>query len=343
MPDQPKDLKEFVGGTHTTVREFVVEAGKVEEFARAVHDDNAVYRDPDAADRQGFNRIPAPLTFTRTGTFPRYQTDESVDLGFRPEYVVHGGHAYEYERPVFVGDVLTGETTLVDISERKGQRGGMMTIAEVETVYHDQSGERTLTERATVIETDGSIDESADRPPIDGRATDDKQGSSESERAPRSPTRKSADGTDLEPTVPDPVRAGDLQAGDTAPEVTVGPLKRNDFVRYAGASGDFNPIHYDESYARATGNPGVFGQGMFTAGIAAHTVADWLGLAAIRTFEVRFQSRVWPEDMITASAEVTDIEATGANECIESDVEVSCADGEIVLTGRATALLSTTR
>jgi peroxisomal enoyl-CoA hydratase 2 len=343
VSDRPEGLEELVGKAHTTVREFVVEAGKIEEFARAIHDDNAVYYDRDVAANQGFDGVPAPLTFTRTATFPRYQTDESVDLGFRPEYVVHGGRVYEYERPVFVGDVLTGETTLVDISERKGQRGGVMTIAELETVYHDRSGERILAELATVIETNGAIDESANRPAIDDRTPDDGRNSNKSERPPRSLAEEAADDTDSGLTVPDPAQAGNLRTGDTASEVTIGPLERRDFVRYAGASGDFNPIHYDEPYARAAGNPRVFGQGMFTAGVAAHAVADWFGLYNVKTFGIRFQSRVWPEDVITASVEVTDIETTGTKERIESDVEVTRADSEIVLTGRATALLPTTR
>jgi peroxisomal enoyl-CoA hydratase 2 len=66
------DLREHVGEPRTTVEGFAVEAGKVEEFARAVGDDNPVHRDANAATGQGFDRVPAPLTFTRTSTFPRY-------------------------------------------------------------------------------------------------------------------------------------------------------------------------------------------------------------------------------------------------------------------------------
>jgi peroxisomal enoyl-CoA hydratase 2 len=329
------DLRELVGETRTTVEGFAVEAGKIEEFARAVGDDNPIHRDADAATNRGFDGIPAPLTFTRTSTFPRYRTRESVDLGFQPEYVLHGAHAYEYDRPLLAGDVLTGETTFADITEREGQRGGTMTFAEVETVYHDVADERVLAERATVIETDGAVeggsgDSVADR---DDESSDDASHSGASEATAV---------TAAEPTAPDPVTVGDFRVGDTAPEVRVGPLERQDFVRYAGASGDFNPIHYDEPYARAAGNPSVFGQGMFTAGVAAHAVADWFGLAAVRTFEVRFQSRVWPGDTIATTVEATDIESSGADERIECDVSVSRTDGEVVLTGQAAALLPST-
>jgi peroxisomal enoyl-CoA hydratase 2 len=327
-------LCELVGETRTTIEDFTVETGKVEEFARAVSDDNPIHRDADAATSRGFDRVPAPLTFTRTSTFPRYRTEKSVELGFQPEYVLHGAHAYEYDRPLLAGDVLTGETTLTDVTEREGQRGGTMTFAEVETVYRDRSDERVLTERATVIETDGAVEESDE-----GDSVADRDGSTSEDTS-----RSAAGGTtmvaDAEPTAPNPVAAGDLQVGETAPEVSVGPLERQDFVRYTGASGDFNPIHYDEPYALAAGNPSVFGQGMFTAGVAAHAVADWFGLAAVRRFEVRFRSRIWPGDTVATTVGATNVESSGAGERVEADVSVSRTDGEVVLTGRATALLS---
>jgi peroxisomal enoyl-CoA hydratase 2 len=267
----------------------------------------------------------------------RYRTRESVDPGFQPEYVLHGAHAYEYDRLLLAGDVLTGETTLTDVTEREGQRGGMMTFAEVETVYRDRSNERVLTERATVIETGGAVEES-DEVGSDDWAAD--RGDASSDDASHLGASEATAVADIKPRVPDSVAVGDLRVGDTAPEVSVGPLERRDFVRYAGASGDFNPIHYDGPYARAAGNQSVFGQGMFTAGVAAHAVADWFGLAAIQTFEVRFQSRVWPGDTIATTVEVTDIETSGAGERVECDVTVSRTDSEVVLTGQAMALLS---
>ena len=69
----------------------------------------------------------------------------------------------------------------------------------------------------------------------------------------------------------------DWQIGAMGPERCVGPLTRTDFVRYAGASGDFNPIHHDEAFAQAAGFANVFGHGLLTAGILGGFVADWLG------------------------------------------------------------------
>ena len=86
----------------TTVEGFTVEAGKVEEFARAVGDDDPVYRDAAVAEARGFEAVPAPLSFVRTADFPRYRTGREVDLGFRHEHTLHGEQAYEYDRPLVV-------------------------------------------------------------------------------------------------------------------------------------------------------------------------------------------------------------------------------------------------
>jgi acyl dehydratase len=157
------ELESLVGTSVVTVEEFEVEAGKVEEFARALKDDNPAHRDAEAAADQGFESIPAPLTFTRTAYFPRYRPEgvddtRPFDLGMRPEYRVHGEQEYEFERPVRVGDTLTGEVTLVDVYQREGSRGGTMTFAVFETEYRDAEGGLVLTERATTIETEGAIE-----------------------------------------------------------------------------------------------------------------------------------------------------------------------------------------
>jgi acyl dehydratase len=159
-----EELEEMVGETHKTVEDFAIEAGKVEEFARAIKDDNPAHRDETAAADQGFDAVPAPLTFVRTAYFPRYRPEEfdeirPFDLGWRREYSVHGEQEYEFERPLCVGDVLTGEVELADIYQREGSRGGEMTFAEYELRYWDQDDELVLTERQTVIETGGAIDE----------------------------------------------------------------------------------------------------------------------------------------------------------------------------------------
>lgn len=116
-------------------------------------------------------------------------------------------------------------------------------------------------------------------------------------------------------------------------------LQREDFVRYAGASGDFNPIHYDEPHAEAAGNESVFAQGMLTAGIAAGMVSNWFGLENVTSYGVRFQARVFPEDTITVTGEIVDVTTTDATTVVDAKFTVTNQDGNIVLSGSATAEL----
>jgi len=92
-------------------------------------------------------------------------------------------------------------------------------------------------------------------------------------------------------------------------EVVFGPMKREDFKAYADASGDDNPIHQDEEYARNTGAPTVFAMGMLPAGYLAHAVSDWFGGPQhLRRFKVRFTTRSWPGDEIVCTGKVDSIE-----------------------------------
>src|SRR3954463_10563599 len=109
-------------------------------------------------------------------------------------------------------------------------------------------------------------------------------------------------------TVP---RFADLAVGDEAPPIVLENLSRTHFVRYAGASGDFNPMHHDDTIATQVGNPSVFGHGMLTMGLAGRVLTDWFGPESIRRFQVRFAKQVWPGDVLTASATVSAVRDEG--------------------------------
>lgn len=139
-----------------------------------------------------------------------------------------------------------------------------------------------------------------------------------------------------------PVNSNGLQAGDLSPERRVGPITRTDIVRYAGASGDLNPIHHDEAFARNAGYRSVFAHGLLTAGILSAYTTSWLGLAALRKYSVRYVSQVWPGDMLILSGRVTSVEedANGVRQVnCELLVQREAANGQRmdVLTGKAVA------
>jgi acyl dehydratase len=123
----------------------------------------------------------------------------------------------------------------------------------------------------------------------------------------------------------------------TAPApLVVGPLTRTDLVRYQGASGDFNPIHHDETFTRAAGLPAPLSLGMLQAGFMATWATDWLGAAAVRRFRVRFAAPVFPGDTVSCSGRIV-AEYTVDGEP-RVDVELLChkQDGEVAVRGWAT-------
>ena len=124
-----------------------------------------------------------------------------------------------------------------------------------------------------------------------------------------------------------------IALGDSAPPLVVENLTRTHFVRYAGASGDFNPMHHDDTIAAQVGNPSVFGHGMLTAGLMARVVKDWLGPEALRRIQVRFAKQVWPGETLTFTATVTAVH----DDTVDLDLQAANADGEVKLTGTATA------
>ena len=131
-------------------------------------------------------------------------------------------------------------------------------------------------------------------------------------------------------------------------EITVGDeqrtefpaLSRTMFVKYAGASGDFNPMHHDDTIATQVGNPSVFGHGMLTMGLAARVVKDWFGPEAIRKFQVRFSKQVWPGDVLTCTAVVTGKREENGEHLVDVDIKVANQDGVESVSGAATAAVS---
>jgi acyl dehydratase len=128
-----------------------------------------------------------------------------------------------------------------------------------------------------------------------------------------------------------------VTAGDRAPERVHGPVTRSDLVRYAGAGGDFNPIHHDEQFARDAGLETVFAMGMFHAGLLSRLVARWLGLANVRSFGVRFTGQVWPGDTLTFGGVVDRIYDQDGVRLADCSFSVTRQTGDVAVTATATA------
>ncbi len=124
-----------------------------------------------------------------------------------------------------------------------------------------------------------------------------------------------------------------VNVGDEIPRFVVEGVTRPDFVRYAGASGDFVPLHYDQTFVEAAGIPTVFAQGMFTAGLLSKALTDWAGIGNVRNFKVRFATRVWPGDLVACTGKVTGKREQNGEKIVEGELIVSNQKGEAAIRG----------
>ena len=131
-----------------------------------------------------------------------------------------------------------------------------------------------------------------------------------------------------------------LSVGTSRQAVVVDDLTRTQLVMYAGASGDYNPLHTDEVFAtKVAGFPGVFAHGMLTMALTGKALTDWVGDGRLRTFGVRFRGQVWPGDTLTTSVTVCALDEVDGHPVADLDVVTTNQAGDVVLSGSASARL----
>lgn len=132
--------------------------------------------------------------------------------------------------------------------------------------------------------------------------------------------------------------ASSLKVGDTHSEEIVNDLTRTQIVQYAGASGDYNPLHSDDVFTKeVAGYPGVFAHGMLTMGMTGKMLTNYVGDERLTEYGVRFTSQVFPGATLTATAEVTAIREADGEHLVDLAVTTVDHEGATVLTGNATA------
>ncbi len=272
----------FIGREFAASTPFLVGREHIRQFARAIGDPNPLYHDLEAARTAGYPDLVAPPTFLVAaipGALGLPVDDPAFGLDF--SLIVHGEQRFSLSRPVVAGDELTAVTALT----------GLRTVAtnEVLTAGYDfrtTSGEPVamglcgLVSRGTADPNAGPVRVAAPVPPA----------------PPTSPESSARAST---------VRYDDVEVGAELPAASF-RIRRADLVRYAGASGDFNPIHWNEKVAAEVGLPGVIAHGMLTMATAGRAVTDWAGdPGAICEYGVKFSSPVVvPNDDAGALVEV---------------------------------------
>lgn len=243
---------------------MVVEEGKIHEFARATRSACPEHLRP--------GDPVSPVTFLASHRLWMGEENSAwrgVQRDFR--YVLHGEEEFVFHGPPpQAGTVLTARQVIQRQYAKQGRRGGTMTFTDLVTRFWPEEGheDRPLVEERTVtISTEPTA-------PADSSGT----GSTGSAKP--------------------PVPVSEEASAPVVFDHREPPYTVTDFVRYQGASGDFNPIHHDTSFAQASGRPGPFAVGMLAAAIAANFATHELGVSAVRRFRVRWSDVAWPGDAL---------------------------------------------
>jgi acyl dehydratase len=347
-------------------------------FARAVGDPNPLFVDAERARAAGHPDVIAPPTFGIAADHfdPDYERrpragETWFGSGAEPISVTGGSqqpsgggsgfHAEEqfvYHRPIVVGDLLFGHKRPGRSWQKLGRRGGRLRFSEDILEYRDAADVPVLTAVWVNVATEHVVTGEASEPVTavvadaptgetgkDGvQAAASTQAVAASTQAVAASAQAVAASTDWMPR-PDltevELSGVKLAVGEAREQLLVEDLKRTQIVMYAGASGDFHPMHTDASYARAMGMPGVFAHGMLTMGIAARALTDLAGAANLADYRSRFQGQVWPGDTLRARTRVVAVCERAGRRAARLEIVAFNQRGESVLAGHAHAWLET--
>lgn len=129
----------------------------------------------------------------------------------------------------------------------------------------------------------------------------------------------------------------DVDVGDEMPALTKDPITEVQLVRYAGASGDFNPIHTVHKVGERAGFGGVIAHGMLVMGFVGQAVTNWIPNRCLKKFQARFSAVTKPGDVITVTGKVVD--KKNEEGLIICELQATDQKGEVKINGRLEAIL----
>lgn len=136
------------------------------------------------------------------------------------------------------------------------------------------------------------------------------------------------------------LKASEVKVGDSYQEEVCNNLSRTQIVQYAGASGDYNPLHSDEIFTKEiAGYPSVFAHGMLSMGMTGKMLTNWVGDGRLTYYGVRFTAQVFPGATLTAKATVTDVREENGETIADLEVSTTDEEGTEVIKGKASARL----
>lgn len=267
-------------GAVSARRTHVVEAGAVRRFAEAVGDPNPLYTAGAAA----------PPTFPRSFD----ETPPVPEFDIPHPDVLDGGSEWEFFGRIAAGEEITATTEVCDVLEKTGRLGEMLLVVR-QHVYADRSGRTAATQRSTTIYYSASASPAAagvraQSPSVQGGSSDDTG------------------------------NRGGVCAEDVCVGTRIRPLVKRpttrQLVQYAGASGDFYEIHYDQGYARTAGLPDVIVHGALKSAFLAQTLGEWIGDGGtLLKLDVQYRGMDAVNERITCAGTVSSILGGGLVEC----------------------------
>lgn len=139
--------------------------------------------------------------------------------------------------------------------------------------------------------------------------------------------------------VPAKISFEDVQVGDEIPKLVTAPVTHLQLVRYAGASGDFNPLHTDPKIGEMIGVGGIIAHGMLIMGFVGQMLSDYVGPQALRKFGVRFKGMTHLNDEITCTGTITEKYEENGEGRIAGKVQAADQHGDVKVTGTFVAAL----
>ena len=131
----------------------------------------------------------------------------------------------------------------------------------------------------------------------------------------------------------------DVQVGDAIPKLVKSPVSHLQLVRYAGASGDFNPLHTDPKFGELAGTGGIIAHGMLIMGFVGQMLSDYVGPTVLRKFDVHFKGMTRIDDVITCTGTITEKHEVDNEGRITGKVRATDQNGDVKVAGTFVATL----
>jgi len=303
-------------GTSSELIPNKVEAGAIRRFAIASMETDPIYYDEEYAKTTEYGTIIAPPNFARTFYIPPVRPVEGDMLPIRGR--LHATQKYEYLKPIKAGDTVYFRSTLVSAREKQGSSGWLLFLTFEHAVL-DENGEAYNLGYNTSVYKEPLL-----------KNKDPKMFTTYFPQIPKADWLESVGKG----------KASAVQVGDKIGPLQFPEMNQTWVAQWAGATGDYNPIHLDAEAAKGSGMSGTIVHGMLSATLTTRVFGYWLGSSArITKSNTKFAAPVVPGDRLVMQAEVTAVEAKEQGVEVEWTYTVCLENGKAVLEGTMGGIL----